>query len=278
VGILQCGTRYFYGSTCNALQSVASSAKPKFERTPVKAIVYCKNKADIIAGNREVEEEGEDEVAVEEENAAKNEMMSMVKDLTKDETQFGACVANASEASFTENNRPNFMIGTKVKSKDLYFFFVEVKRPQTTSAYQPEDDYVKLMKQLKDSIHKQLYLGVENPNSLGLLVEGYTCTLFQMMLFADGIYMPMAIDRFSLVEGSHHLVHLPSIDESFRFVKVLIANKKIITTVVNEKKTAGEKRMGRGRLRFSFETKFEAKSEPNTKPKKPKKKTNKTKQ
>lgn len=68
--------------------------------------------------------------------------------------------------------KPDFMIGTKVKSKELYFFFVEVKRPETTSKYQPEDDYAKLMKQLKGSVDEQLRLGVEIPSSLGLLVEG----------------------------------------------------------------------------------------------------------
>lgn len=69
-------------------------------------------------------------------------------------------------------DKPDFRIGTKVKSKELYFFFVEVKRPGTTSKYQPEDDYVKLMKQMKGSVDEQLHLGVQTPSSLGLLVEG----------------------------------------------------------------------------------------------------------
>lgn len=68
--------------------------------------------------------------------------------------------------------KPDFMIGTKVKSKELYFFFVEVKIPETTSKYQPEDNYTKLMKHIKGFVDEQLRLLVENPSSLGLLVEG----------------------------------------------------------------------------------------------------------
>lgn len=64
------------------------------------------------------------------------------------------------------------MIGTEFKKKDYYFFFVEIKRPSTQSKYQAEDDYVKLLKEMKGSIDNQLLLGIENPSSLGLLVEG----------------------------------------------------------------------------------------------------------
>ncbi|KAI9254796.1 hypothetical protein BY458DRAFT_520644 [Sporodiniella umbellata] len=175
--------------------------------------------------------------------------------LVRHEAQFIANIADCSEASFMDSMLqdvgkdilyalPDFMIGTKVKSKDLYFFFVEVKRPKVMSRYQPEDDYTKLMKQMKGSVDDQLCLGVENPLSLGLLVEGYTCTLFQTAILADGVYIPMAINSFSLVEHHHHLVHIPSIVEAFFFIKVL---------------TKEEKTVGKERVRFSFETKLETK-------------------
>ncbi|CAO3656036.1 unnamed protein product [Mucor fragilis] len=128
-----------------------------------------------------------------EDNEAKAAMMSMVKYLVRHELQFRASVAATSEASFakehlmpairrvllqnaseellyTKIDKPDFMIGTKTK-KEVYFFFVEVKRPDTASKYQPEDDYAKLMKHMKGSIDKQLRLGVETPLSLGLLVK-----------------------------------------------------------------------------------------------------------
>jgi hypothetical protein len=47
-----------------------------------------------------------------------------------------------------------------------------VKRPEQSSIYQDEDDYVKLLKQMKTSVDAQIDLGVRNPTSLGLLVEG----------------------------------------------------------------------------------------------------------
>ncbi|KAI8063357.1 uncharacterized protein B0P05DRAFT_623423 [Gilbertella persicaria] len=200
-------------------------------------------------------------------------MMSMVKDLAEYESRFRACIAYNSEASFTEKHimpairrlllqdetddlcyaiidkpnengkKPGFMIGTKVKGKERYFFFVEVKRPDTVSKCQPESDFVKLMKHMKNSADQQLCLGVTNPLSLGLLVEGLHCTLFQMMILADGVYVPTAIKDFSLIERMHQLCEL---------------NKFVVE--VNLKKSNGEKRVGRERMRFSFETRFGAKA------------------
>ncbi|KAI9254795.1 hypothetical protein BY458DRAFT_461973 [Sporodiniella umbellata] len=270
----KCVARYFHGNAREALNSIASSMIPKFERTPAKAVVYCKNKIDVIAESEE------------EEKKEKEDMMSMVKCLVRHEAQFIANIADCSEASFMDRylmpairrvllqdvgkdilyalidkpnkdgKRPDFMIGTKVKSKDLYFFFVEVKRPKVMSRYQPEDDYTKLMKQMKGSVDDQLCLGVENPLSLGLLVEGYTCTLFQTAILADGVYIPMAINSFSLVEHHHHLVHIPSIVEAFFFIKRELNN---FVAKVNEKRTKEEKTVGKERVRFSFETKLETK-------------------
>lgn len=47
-----------------------------------------------------------------------------------------------------------------------------MKRPGQVSLYQDEDDYVKLLKQMKTSVDAQIDFGVRNPTSLGLLVEG----------------------------------------------------------------------------------------------------------
>lgn len=47
-----------------------------------------------------------------------------------------------------------------------------MKRPGQVSLYQDEDDYVKLLKQMKTSVDVQIDLGIHNPTSLGLLVEG----------------------------------------------------------------------------------------------------------
>lgn len=68
--------------------------------------------------------------------------------------------------------KPDFMIGAKLRRQDVYFFYVEVKRPDTSSKYQLENDFTKLLKQMKFSLDSQLHLGISNPTSLGLLVEG----------------------------------------------------------------------------------------------------------
>ncbi|EPB90256.1 hypothetical protein HMPREF1544_02942 [Mucor circinelloides 1006PhL] len=109
--------------------------------------------------------------------------------------------------------KPDIMIGAEFKKKNYHFFFVEIKRPSTQSKYQAEDDYVKLLKEMKGSIDNQLLLGIENPSSLGLLVEGFTCTLFCPVLLTDGVYCPIAVKRFHLVGEIYEMINLPSIVE-----------------------------------------------------------------
>lgn len=68
--------------------------------------------------------------------------------------------------------RPDFMLGIKSRKRVIFFFFVEVKRPDTTSNYQEESDYVKLLKQLKNSTDEQLKINMKTPVAYGLLCEG----------------------------------------------------------------------------------------------------------
>lgn len=68
--------------------------------------------------------------------------------------------------------KPDIALGIKYKGRNRLFFFIEVKRPGQNSMYQDEEDYVKLLKHMKGSIDDQIDLGVHNPTSLGLLVEG----------------------------------------------------------------------------------------------------------
>ncbi|EIE87284.1 hypothetical protein RO3G_11995 [Rhizopus delemar RA 99-880] len=49
--------------------------------------------------------------------------------------------------------------------------FKTIKRPGQPSKYQTESDYVKLMKEMKESVEGQIDLGFDNPVSFGLLVE-----------------------------------------------------------------------------------------------------------
>ncbi|KAG2234470.1 hypothetical protein INT48_004849, partial [Thamnidium elegans] len=131
-----------------------------------------------------------------------NDLMTiMVKDLASYVCKHNVSIPMSSEASFSEKyimpavrrillenadknivyslidkpedtgKKPDFMIGAKKRRTELYFFYMEVKRPDTTSRYQVEDDHTKLLKFMKESIDKQLRLGIEDPMSLGLLVE-----------------------------------------------------------------------------------------------------------
>ncbi|KAI8985249.1 hypothetical protein BDB01DRAFT_721838 [Pilobolus umbonatus] len=63
-------------------------------------------------------------------------------------------------------------LGNKIKGKPRYAFFVEAKRPKRKSIYQREDDYVKLMKEMKEGINRQIDLGIQGHASFGLFVEG----------------------------------------------------------------------------------------------------------
>lgn len=76
-------------------------------------------------------------------------------------------------------NVPDWKLGyMKHKKKSLFAFFVKVKRPGQTSKYQAEDDYVKLMKEMKDGLDKQINLGFDSPFSFGLLAESMYYMLF----------------------------------------------------------------------------------------------------
>ncbi|GAA5798539.1 hypothetical protein HPULCUR_003944 [Helicostylum pulchrum] len=85
------------------------------------------------------------------------------------------------------------MLGLKDRKREVYSFYIEVKRPTQESKYQPEDNFTKLLKTVKSSYDRQLVLGIKDPVALGLLCEGFACSLFEMNLRADGIYMPVMI-------------------------------------------------------------------------------------
>lgn len=53
----------------------------------------------------------------------------------------------------------------------------------------------------------------------------FKCTLYKMELPINGVFMPIAVARFSLAEEIHQLVQLPSIVEALYYVKVLIVKK-----------------------------------------------------
>ncbi|KAG1041008.1 hypothetical protein G6F43_012186 [Rhizopus delemar] len=274
-------TQYLDNNERSALKSAISDKRPKVKFGPVKALLYCQREASSVEEDDEDNkdnEENEDDVAT----------MAIIKGVVMQLKQNRASIAKSSEATFAEKylmpiirrvllentqeniiyamidkstesgRKPDFMIGTKAKKNEMYFFFIEVKRPETSSKYQPEDDFVKLMKLLKRSVDDQLYLGVKTPTSLGLLVEGFKCTLFEMRLVGDGVYMPMAFSRFSLVEEEHQLVLLPSAIDAFCFVKSELDK---FVEKVSKKRTKEERAAARAKIHPSFVTKFVSKKQ-----------------
>ncbi|KAG2234885.1 hypothetical protein INT48_000548 [Thamnidium elegans] len=109
------------------------------------------------------------------------------------------------------------------------------------------------LKEMKESIDIQLSLGVGNPRSLGLLVEGFNCTLFYTILFVDGIYCLIVIKRFCLVEGIYDLINLPSVVEVFTYVKNGL--DKFVEEVENKRKRKEKEKMEE-RICPSFVTNF----------------------
>ncbi|KAI9274044.1 hypothetical protein EDC94DRAFT_510311, partial [Helicostylum pulchrum] len=90
--------------------------------------------------------------------------------------------------------------------------------PHKSSKYQPEDNYCKLMEYLKSSIDIQLSLKIEDPVSLGILCEGFLCSLIRMTLVEDGIYLPVVIRKFMFPESLIVSLHIPIAVEYFSSV------------------------------------------------------------
>ncbi|KAI8990358.1 hypothetical protein BDB01DRAFT_781074 [Pilobolus umbonatus] len=112
------------------------------------------------------------------------------------------------------------MLGFKDRKREIFCFYIEIKRPGKDSKYQEEDDFVKLMELMKFSFNRQITLGIKNPLAFGLLCQGFTSSLYKMTLKEDGIYMPIMVKRFSLVGDKSELMNVPLIVEAFGMVKV----------------------------------------------------------
>lgn len=68
--------------------------------------------------------------------------------------------------------KPDVKIGFKDRKRVIDAVYFEVKRPNIESKYQAENDYVKLLKQLKVSIDYQVKLNIMSPVAFGVHCEG----------------------------------------------------------------------------------------------------------
>lgn len=109
---------------------------------------------------------------------------------------------------------------------------------------------------MKSSIDKQLWYDFKNPFSYGLLCEGFRCSLYKMTMESDGIYVPVLIKRFLLVEEAADLMDIPAIVQAVALVKEGLAEFK---SALREKISREQKMSQRELIRPSFATKFEKK-------------------
>ncbi|KAL9537239.1 hypothetical protein MBANPS3_011956, partial [Mucor bainieri] len=111
------------------------------------------------------------------------------------------------------------MLGLESRKRIVNLFYMKVKRPDIKSCHQKEDDYTKLLKQMKDSIDLQVTLGMSKPVSVGILCEDFSCFLYRMRLLQDGAYVSVCLRKFLLVEDMIMIVNVTAAFEALWFVK-----------------------------------------------------------
>ncbi|KAI9480419.1 MAG: hypothetical protein EXX96DRAFT_617388 [Benjaminiella poitrasii] len=76
--------------------------------------------------------------------------------------------------------KPDYLLGIENRRRELYFVYVELNRTACNNNNQEENDIVKLSKLMKASVDDQEAVEMENPISLRLMCEGFTCNLNKM--------------------------------------------------------------------------------------------------
>ncbi|KAG1058814.1 hypothetical protein G6F41_013764 [Rhizopus arrhizus] len=90
---------------------------------------------------------------------------AILKSCSKD---FVCSGSDVSDPSVPSKKKADFMLGYKDRKREVFLFYVELKRHDKASKYQVEDDFVKLCKHMKYSIDNQAAIGIEAPVALGL--------------------------------------------------------------------------------------------------------------
>lgn len=140
---------------------------------------------------------------------------AVLKSCSKD---FVCSGSDAPDSNVPSKKKADFMLGYKDRKREIFLFYVELKRPGKVSKYQVEDDFVKLCKHMKYSIDNQAAIGIESPVALGLWCEGFVCSLIKMTLVEEGVYMPVVVRKFRLPESEFELLSLPRAMECLNFV------------------------------------------------------------
>lgn len=69
-----------------------------------------------------------------------------------------------------QKKKSDFQLGIKDRKREIYLFYIEIKRPEKESKHHKEDDLVKLVKMMKLSVDRQISLGMKKPSLVWLAV------------------------------------------------------------------------------------------------------------
>ncbi|CAO0790389.1 unnamed protein product [Mucor circinelloides] len=121
-------------------------------------------------------------------------LMPFLYSIILEETDESIVYSMVDGSDAKKRKKPDFMLGIKDKKRELYYFYVEVKRPK-------------------------LKLGMKEPKSFGLLCEGFSCSLYKMTILEEGIYASSCLRRFQLVENLSMILNVVPATEVFIFLK-----------------------------------------------------------
>ncbi|KAI9487052.1 MAG: hypothetical protein EXX96DRAFT_472774 [Benjaminiella poitrasii] len=181
-----------------------------------EAVVYCKSISDAL-------DEGVDVSTIQFQAATEIDEKLMAVCLEFISTLISS--NQRSEDTFIDKNLKPLIREVILKSCDGSIIYSGyLKRPNRFSKYQVEDDLCKLLKQMKDSIDTQAKIGIENPTAMGLLCEGFVCSLIEMTLVEEGIYLPVTLRKFKLPESNMDIMGIPRAVECLFFVLEEVRN------------------------------------------------------
>ncbi|KAG1046714.1 hypothetical protein G6F43_010812 [Rhizopus delemar] len=121
---------------------------------------------------------------------------------------------------------PDFVLWVEPHAnRNFEVFFVEVKKQGNFANGHLESDLVKLGKEMQLGLNKLLKRKVENPEVVGLLLEGGQATAYKMDLLYNGQYRMVELSRFFLTRDNVDDVMLvPTIMEKLCQLQCIIQN------------------------------------------------------
>ncbi|KAI8148029.1 hypothetical protein BJV82DRAFT_594343 [Fennellomyces sp. T-0311] len=113
--------------------------------------------------------------------------------------------------------QPDFTAFTEVAGRRFDLFVVEVKKPQ-----QPKgQDLVKVGFMLRQMLTKLVEEKIERPQVYALIVDGYECTTYKMVIDHQFIFKLIEISQFLLPDRMHKIPCLETTVASLYQIKVI---------------------------------------------------------